>query len=77
MGAKCKGCPETFCKACHGTEHFGERGAPVDSLELGYELRRSLNAQVVANIGAADPKNYIFRDVGRVVRYPLQVAGDH
>jgi hypothetical protein len=56
---------------------FGERGAPVDSLELGYELRRSLNAQVVANIGAADPKNYIFRDVGRVVRYPLQVAGDH
>jgi hypothetical protein len=53
------------------------RGAPVDSLELGYELQPGLDAQVVANIGAADPKNYIFRDVGRVVRYPLQVAGDH
>src|SRR6185312_13155208 len=22
LATECKGCPETFCKACHGTEHL-------------------------------------------------------
>ena len=31
----------------------------------------------MAHIGAADPENHIFRDVGRVIRNPLKVASDH
>src|SRR5271163_2246238 len=55
---------------------MGRPGKPRDLQFLSCG-NRALSAQVMANIGAADPEDDIFRDVGRVVGNPLQVAGDH
>ena len=56
-----------------GARFSRDVGFPVFDLQVS----RPLGADVVANISAADPEDYVFRDVGRVVADPLQVAGDH